>query len=464
MIFFSTEFDDSEFDPFSQQNNVGSIQENGQHAQGQPVDLLGDLDQGFTSNEYSNGLDNKHVSFDQDAGIGLPNPSFFGQGEGQGELESQGHSQKGDLQRNMSEGEILGYQNEYGGSVITGQSEYLDDNGEADDGTDIDHVNQGQGEYSDQFGSQVVPQDDVMDNYDTQNVDPSQDFYDDNVENDYVDNGESQGQYEDEAGNWHPEMTPERSRRSETPERSVDPGEGDGGSWQPDMTPERSRRSGSPERSMTPGKSGESQGGAEDSDSASWQQEMTPDRSRRPGSPERSMSPGYAESQGTETDASSAWQPELLTPDRSRRSLTPERSMSPGGVGQSESYGEVESDTISSPSEIQGAGAVSEPLPTIPFDIYQEPKSQMSLPLSSETESLDSRSETEGTPKRSRIKIPRANKKNLPLPPWDDNVVIPPPARIKPTMIGKQADLPPPAPMSPLRRPKTAPPRQSAKG
>lgn len=414
------------------------MQENG----GQPVDLLGDLGQAFSSNEYSNGID-KRVSFDNESGIGLPNPTFFDQGQGQ--FESEG--QKMDLhQRNMSEGEILGYQNEYGGSVITGQSEYLDDDGDVDNGTDIDHV--GQGQYNDQFsdGHQVVPHDDMIDNYSNQNVDPSQNFYEENVENDYIEPEEVQGQ---ESG--YPE---------EYGDDNADPD-----NWQPEMDPERSRRSMCPERSMTPAEHEveheDEQYGAESDGNLSWKPEMDPERSRRSGSPERSMSPQqYAESQD-DTD-SSPWQPQMDS-ERSRRSGSPVRSISPSATGQSESVGEVDSDIVSSPSEAFGAGAISEPLSTIPVE-SQEPRSQGSLPMSSETESLDSRSETEGTPKKSRMKIPKPRlKKPLDLPPWDDNVVIPPPPRMKPTMIGKQADLPPPAPSSP-RRPKTAPARHSAKG
>ena len=52
----------------------------------------------------------------------------------------------------------------------------------------------------------------------------------------------------------------------------------------------------------------------------------------------------------------------------------------------------------------------------------------------------------QGSPKVARAKKP------LELPPWNDNVVIPKPPRMKPTLIGKQADTPP----SPSR-PKTAP-------
>ena len=52
---------------------------------------------------------------------------------------------------------------------------------------------------------------------------------------------------------------------------------------------------------------------------------------------------------------------------------------------------------------------------------------------------------------QSSPKIPRA-KKPLELPPWNDNVVIPKPPRMKPTLIGKQPETPP----SPSR-PKTEP-------
>lgn len=445
------------------------MQQNGD----QPVDLLGDLDPAFTGQNFSNGID-KHVSFDQESGIGLPNPSDFYQGDIQGQVQGEGQS-LGFAQRNMSEGEILGYQNEYGGSVITGQSEYLDDNG-VNDGTDIDQIGQGQytigqGQYTDPYlegDSQVVPQGDLMDNYNNQSVDPSQNFYEENFENDYLDTEGAQGQgdYPDEnvdANSWQPEMDTERSRRSGSPERSISPnGEGQE-TWQPELNTEGSQRSASQEPSMSPEMEGECYG------AFLGPPEMDPERARRSHSPERSLSPPrHTDSQGdTENDSTFMSQPQVDS-ERSRRSVTPERSMSPGGNERTESVGEVESDMISSPTETsdsQATGCASESVSTIPVESQMsEQKSQGSVPLSSETESLDSRSETEGTPKKSKMKIPKPKvKKPLELPPWNDNVVIPPPPRMKPTMIGKNADLPPPAPQSP-RRPKTAPAQHTAKG
>lgn len=450
MIFFFTEYDGSEFDPFSQQNSVGDSQQNG----GQTVDLLGDFGQEFHSSEYSNGID-KHVSFDQESGLRLPNPSFFSEGEGQGQFEGQG--QAVDFQRNMSEGEILGYQNEYGGSVITGQCEYLDNaegSGTGNDGTDIDQVGQGQNlvEQYLEGDAQVVPEAQLIGNLDGENMDPSQNFYEENVENDYLDS-EGQGQ---EQGDYAV---------------ACDDGNSDPNSWHPEMTPERSRRSGSPERSVSPGRF-ENVGYEDDTESdvnSALQQEMDPERSRRSVSPERSVSPsaqGYMQDEvDTEDDANSSLQVET-DPERSRRSMTPERSISPDGIGRVEMSAEIESDLVSSPlesSDLQAVGGSSEQASSIPTE-SQDPRSQSSMPLSSETESIDSRSETEGTTRKSRMKIPKPKvKKPLELPPWDDNVVIPPPPRMKPTLIGKQADLPPPAPSSP-RRPKTAPARHTAKG
>lgn len=306
---------------------------------GQPLDLLGEC---FENGRMTNGGE-KHVSYDQEAGIGLPDPSYINQGQGQ-------------VPRHMSTGEILGYQNEYGESLMTGQVEYTVDSEEEDN-----NVVNIQGEYSSQ--------------------DPSQNLHDQYVENDYVGDNEESVQEDD--------------REHFDGPVDYDNDEIDPDSWHPQMDPERLRRSKSPERSVSP----------------------------------------YI---------------------------------------HTESGGDLDSDVISSPSEMSHPGPMSEPIMSttqredlfIPKsegaetpDLLSQGSQQIS---SEETESLDSRSECEGTPKRRRIPKPKA-KKPLELPPWNDNVVIPKLPRMKPTLIGKQADLPPPSPPR-LHRPRTAPARHNAKG
>lgn len=331
----------------------------------QPVDLLG----GFVENgQITNGSD-KHVSFDQEAGIGLPDPSYINQGQGQ-IPGFEGQKIEG-LQRNMSEGEILGYQNEYGESVITGQMEY---GGSSDEenlidipGTDVDSYPKGQG---------YLPR---VEAEEYSSPDPSQNLYEQYVENDYAGDNEGGVKVVEET--------------FDSP-NDYDNGETDPDSWRPEMDPERLRRS-----------------------------------------------------------------------------LTPERSVSP--YVKSESFGDVDSDIVSSPSEMSHREPASEPVGVSSDRELSIPKSegvetpdlvsQGSQQISSEeTESLDSRSETDSTPRRRRIPKPKT-KKPLELPPWDDNVVIPKPPRMKPTLIGKQADLPPPSPPR-FHRPYTAPARHNAKG
>ncbi|XP_053408685.1 microtubule-associated protein tau-like isoform X10 [Mercenaria mercenaria] len=360
------DFDGGEFDPFAPQNKMANMNKGEQ-----PVDLLGEC---LENGQMTNGSD-KHVSFDQEAGIGLPDPSYINQGQGQGQISgSQGQKDEG-LQRHMSEGEILGYQNEYGESIHTGQVEYTGDSEEEEcnnlidiQSTDVDSYPQkGQGYTG---GGHVG---------EYSSPDPSQNLYDEYVENDYVDDNDEGVQNEE--------------KRYDGPVDYVDDNI-DPDSWHPQMDPERLRRSKSPERSVSP----------------------------------------YV---------------------------------------KSESGGDVDSDMISSPSEMAQPESVSEP---VGGDSYRESSipvsegvetpdliSQGSQQLSSEeTESLDSRSEvSEGTPRRRRIPKPKT-KKPLELPPWDDNVVVPKLPRMKPTLIGKQADLPPPSPPR-FHRQRTAPARHNAK-
>lgn len=318
--------------------------------QSETMDLLGQLnDQG-----QMNGTD-KHVSFDRDAGIGLPDPTYISQGQGQ----------TNDMQRHMSEGEILGYQNQYG-EMSSHQGEYHVDSDEEDqndlvnfEGTDLDRVaaaQQGQG-YSN------------SDEYFSPERDTNQNDYDQYVENDYVEENDvdvhAEIEYDDEAC--------------------------DGGYENDAIDPEN-------------------------------------------------------------------WQPEM-DPERLRRSLSPERSVSPA-VRNSDSN--IEPESMSEVSQPQAIGGISEAstIPISPDNTESADLVSQSSQMMSETESLYS--ECEGTPRRRR-RIPKP-KKPLELPPWDDNVVIPPLPRMKPTLIGKQADLPPMSPPPRLQRPRTAPARHSAKG
>ncbi|KAL4228734.1 hypothetical protein ACF0H5_011777 [Mactra antiquata] len=334
------DFDGNDFDPYSPHGNKMENVQNGDPSQG--IDLLGGLsDQG-----QMNGTD-KHVSFDQDAGIGLPDPSYMSQGQGQ----------TSDISRHMSEGEILGYQNEYG-EMSSHQGEYHgDSDGEYQgqgnlvnfDGTDLDQVQQGQGHIN-------------SGEYSSPERDSSQNDYDQYVENDYVEENPSgvQGEYvEDEAY--------------------------DGGHENDNNDPDN-------------------------------------------------------------------WQPEM-DPERLRRSLSPERSVSPRQL--------INNDSVSEMSQPQAVGGVSEAstIPISPDNTESADLVSQSSQMMSETESIDSRSECEGTPRRRR-RIPKPKtKKPLELPPWDDNVVIPPLPRMKPTLIGKQADVPPMSPPPRLQRPRTAPAR-----
>jgi len=160
-----------------------------------------------------------------------------------------------------------------------------------------------------------------------------------------------------------------------------------------------------------------------------WHPDMSNDRQRRSMSPERSVSP-QVETPNRQ-----------MSPERRRRSESPERSVSP-------LPGEQDTENMSSPSEFSQS---TDPAPRP--DLVSQGSQQWS-----ETDSLDSRSEAEGSPRKSKMPKPRKLKVPLELPPWNDNVVIPPPPRMKPTMIGKNADLPPPESPSRLR-PRTAPAR-----
>ncbi|XP_052803367.1 microtubule-associated protein tau-like isoform X2 [Mya arenaria] len=359
------EFEGSEFDPLSSVKSMETDHQNG-------LDLM---DCGM------NGQTDKQVSFDQ----GLPDPGFMPESEGQ--FMNQGQGQARNLySRNMSDGEILGYQNEYGESSITGQHEYYGDeeNNLVDFGDGANAEIGGQGHF--QQTSQNVPQIDVDDQ-------SSSNYNDEYIENDYVPSDE----YSDNVGG-----------QGDTAEETFDSA-GAYGSDEP--VPEN------------------------------WHPDMSPDRRRRSRSPDRSVSP--------RVDSDNKIQ--LMSPERRRRSVSPERSVSPPRI-EPDNQGDQDTDLISSPSEYSQADQA---------EGYQieDLRSQSSQPGWSETESLDSRSETEGgTPRRSKMPKPKM-KRPLELPPWNDNVVIPPLPRAKPTMIGKQADIPPPSPQK--LRPKTAPARTS---
>lgn len=319
------------------------------HNGDQSVDLLGGCgDKG----QYE-----KRVTFDEEAGVALPDPSCIV--EGQGPFHGQSL-----MQRNMSEGEILGYQNEYGESIMTRQTEYtVDSEDEQTNLIDIGGPHQSQGHLlGGNAGEYSIP-------------DPSQNLYNEYVENDFV--GDTAGGVQ---------------IIEEPFDGNYDNNEIDPDSWHPEMDAERIRRSRSPERSVSP----------------------------------------YV---------------------------------------RSDSYGDADSDMISYPSEAVGGASdresvipVSEDIGTPDFmpDLISQDSQQLS---SEETESLDSRSETD-TPRRRRIPRPKT-KIPLELPPWDDNVVVPKLPRMKPTLIGKQADLPPPSPpqsLPRLQRPRTAPARHTVKG
>ena len=157
-------------------------------------------------------------------------------------------------------------------------------------------------------------------------------------------------------------------------------------------------------------------------DPENWAPHMDPDRSRRSRSPERSLSPPTAHG-----DRSSSQN------DPGRNSLTDKKVRC-----DSQDTNDVRP-VVKQISHLKEA--------TIP-----KPGSEQVDTVSEKDSKLD---KIEAKHKIGHIprplgspKVTRA-KKPLELPPWNDNVVIPPPPRMKPTMIGKQPDLPsPPRPMT----------------
>ena len=146
------------------------------------------------------------------------------------------------------------------------------------------------------------------------------------------------------------------------------------------------------------------------------------------------------------------WSPHM-DPLRSRRSRSPERSLSPPRRDDTETYGDCSNDTERElVDNVQESGDSS---------AQQESSMELNIPRP-HTSPHDSDSKLDKKDPKHRIghiprplgspKVSRA-KKPLELPPWNDNVVIPKPPRMKPTLIGKQADQLPPSPV----RPKTAP-------
>jgi len=370
------------------------------------VDLLGDVVEVF------GGVTNGHgrsVTFD-DGAQGLPDPAYVSQS---------GNSNKELLQRHMSEGEILGYQNEYGESV-THQLEYgLDSDDDDDDNNLVDFGDSQNGPVS--YPGPPVDQDYLMstgqplldfsndlqsvpplseqqdllggDNFEdcsSQNFEQYQnqvamddtEYFDNDVANNAQEQVENDHKTDDiDPNNWQPEM--------EAEERGVDQSEPLEDNWQPERDSERARRSVSPDRSLSPLRA-------------------------------------YSQSEGAEGVTS----PQCET----------------------ESYENVDSEDISSLSESHPEPTHILQQPLIPHsDAEHSDRSQ-----ADQWESDSVTSDASGAPKfRSGVPRLRKIKKAKDLPPWNDNVVLPKQPRVRPTFIGNKEYLPT-AGSSP-DRPKTAP-------
>ena len=142
----------------------------------------------------------------------------------------------------------------------------------------------------------------------------------------------------------------------------------------------------------------------------------TPDESSEMLLPERDQNMDYIDPEN--------WAPHT-DPMHARRSRSPERSLSPPARGQMHDDTKEVSSPRNDENDHDKPNKKSEKKALHKFGHIPRPQ---------------------GSPKVSR------GKKPLELPPWDDNVVIPKPPRMKPTLIGKQPEAPP----SPSR-PKTAP-------
>ena len=321
----------------------------------QDVNLLGEYSADFETQQVANG--HGQLAFDQ--GELIEDQQVQDQAVGQGKESGTG------VRRKMSERELLGYQNDYGGTFqSSAQMEYIVDSDEDDDRGNFVEL----GNRSPQENFPTAASD--RDYY----VSTGQPLLDTGIDID----GEPNMLSSD-----NPLSSPESSSQliSEDILGSPDPSAGgvqsmdyiDPENWAPHMDALRSRRSRSPERSLSP----------PGRDDVAPNSEFVSDIDR-----------GY-------TDDS-----------QEAASLTQSKS----------------SKSESSPDERISDRDIKL--------IKKEAKHKMGhipRPL--------------GSPKVSRAKKP------LELPPWNDNVVIPPPPRMKPTLIGKQSDQLPPSPV----RPKTAP-------
>ena len=383
--FSFTDYQGSEFDPLSPQHTkMANLQNNG----GTDVDLLGDS----VDPEIYNGHE-KLVSFDPNINTGLQDLSISNSNQDQSREK---------VQRHMSAGEILGYQNEYGESHITGQMEY--------EGYSDEEYAESSGNLMDygsaRNGPPVLPDPQTDKDYYMSTGQPLVDFDSENVQS-VSNQPEMDDQFVEATGDYSSQGYDQYQDTSDI--REDHPSEQ--GAYVDDLCDN------------------------DETDPSSWAPEMDAERARRSLSPERSVSPRDITGQSGQDGLSS---PQYDT----------------------DSY--ADTGDISSPSEMAQYPTQYDPHSFIPAsEAPGSPGRSISSPQPSITESESSYVDSKGSP---RHKIPRPKtkkKKPLELPPWDDNVVIPPPPRMKPTLIGKQADLPPPS--SP-QRPRTAPSLFTRKG